>query len=142
MAGSLLAAGTGSIAFISQQAKAKSKKRRRSEAAATDASPREDAAATTSPLARPDLAADGLSAKERKKAAKQMRRAAASGSARASVLVDAGTCPTVPASTIRRPQTQALNAPDSTTRSFHNQEVAGKFSPLSYQWNCPCVLPA
>ena len=137
MAGSLLAAGTGSIGFISQQAKAKSKKRRRSEAAATDASRQEAAAATAPPLARPDQAADGLSAKERKKAAKQLRRAAASGSARATALVDAGTGPTVPA------QAQAPIAPDSTTRPIHNQEVAGKLNPLNnWKGAFPAFPPA
>ena len=126
MAGSLLAAGTGSIAFIGQQARAKSKKRRRSEAAATDASPSQAPAAIAQAPANLDPAPDGLSAKARKKAAKQLSRAPVSGSARATALVGAGTAPTVPA------QNQVDTAPDSTTRSLHNQEVAGKFNPLSY----------
>ena len=123
MAGSLLAAGTGSIAFISQQAKAKSKKRRRSEAAATDATPSQAPTGIAQPPAHLDSASDGLSAKARKKAAKQLRRASVSGSARATDLMDAGTAPTVPA------LTQAAPASDSTTRSLQNQEVAGKFQP-------------
>ena len=127
MAGSLLAAGTGNIAFVNRQAKAKSKKRRHSEAAATDATPREAPAAAAPPFARSAPQSDGLSAKQQKKAAKQLRRAAASGSARATnaALVGAETAPTVPG------QTQAAAAaPDSAARSLHNQEVAGKLKPV------------
>ena len=128
MAGSLLAAGTGSIAFMSQQAKAKSKKRRHSEAAATDATTSQAPTAAALLSARLDPVSDGLSAKERKKAAKQLRRAAMSGSARAPdiALGGAGTAPSVLG------QTQAATAPDSSTRTLHHQEVAGRLNPLSY----------
>lgn len=121
LAGSLLATGTGSIAFISQQAKAKSKKRRRSEAAATDATPSESPAAAIPTSALPDPASDKASAKARRKAAKQLRKAAEKGSARAAAPVGA-----VPE------QAPAATAPDNT-RWSDDREVAGKLEFRSYR---------
>lgn len=115
MAGSLLAAGTGSITFLSQQSKTKSKKRRRSEAVATDAAPGAAPAAAL-PAARVDPSSEGLSAKARQKAAKQLRRAAASGSGRAE-----GHEQEEP-----KAEAQAATDPDSSTKSLPSQEIAGK----------------
>ncbi|KAL3137611.1 hypothetical protein ABBQ38_004888 [Trebouxia sp. C0009 RCD-2024] len=112
LAGSLLAAGTGNITFLTQQSNKKRKKRRHSEAVGTDATPTSDANAATPPVA----ASDGLSAKARKKAAKQARRsaAAASGSAEAAPLAGPP-----------QEQAQAAMAPPSTARPLHNQDAAG-----------------
>lgn len=116
MAGSLLAAGTGNITFLTHQSNRKGKKRRRCEAVATDATPASEANAAAPFVARADAASDGLSAKARKKAAKQARRsAAASGSAEA-----------VPLAGAPQEQAQAAMAPDSTARSLHNHGPAGK----------------
>lgn len=116
LAGSLLAAGTGSITFLSQQSKKKkSKKRRRSEAVATDATPATEAHAAIPSAARAEAPSDGLSAKARKKAEKQARRAAALGP-------PAG----APALASAPPgQGQTAMAPPSAARSLHNQEPAG-----------------
>lgn len=121
LAGSLLAAGTGSITFLSQQSKKKkSKKRRRSEAVATDATPATEAHAAIPSAARAEAPSDGLSAKARKKAEKQARRAAALGP-------PAG----APALASAPPgQGQTAMAPPSAARSLHNQEPAGKLNSL------------
>lgn len=90
LAGSLLAAGTGSVAYLTQQSKKKSKKRRRSEAADTDAAPNnaagasvmEAAAEAAVTSARANAVPDGLPAKT-KKAGKEHRKAAKQQSAHA-----------------------------------------------------------